>query len=160
MRRSSALLLATLMLIFTLAACGSKDEPPAGGDNANDGVSDNSGTGNGGNQNDPIVGGNTGSQDNGIQDDGTTGSNSAGDGLQDDLDDIGDDIRDDMEQAGDNIRDGVADMADGTANGISANGRRHLGTSFGQMVRNAHVHDKDGDLTDHENAVTPGSDRI
>ena len=56
MRRSSALLLATLMLIFTLAACGSKDEPPAGGDNANDGVSDNSGTGNGGNQNDPIVG--------------------------------------------------------------------------------------------------------
>ena len=134
MRRSSALLLATLMLIFTLAACGSKDEPPAGGDNANDGVSDNSGTGNGGNQNDPIVGGNTGSQDNGI--------------------------RDDMEQAGDNIRDGVADMTDGTANGISANGRRHLGTSFGQMVRNAHVHDKDGDLTDHENAVTPGSDRI
>lgn len=161
MRRSSALFLASLMLIFTLAACGSKDEPSTGtGDNASGGVTDNSGSEAGGSQNDPIAGGGAGSQNNGVQDDGTAGSGSAGDGLRDDLDDIGDDIRDDMDQAGDNIRDGIDDMTGGTASGISANGRRHLGASFGQMVRNARVHDKDGDLTDHENAVTPGSDRV
>lgn len=162
MRRSSALLLTFLMLIFTLAACGSKDEPStgAGSSTNNNGVSDNSGMENGGTQNDPIAGGNTGNQNNGVQDDGMTGSGSVGDSLRDDLDDIGNDIRDDMDQAGDNIRDGVDDLTGGTASGINANGRRHLGASFGQMVRNARVHDKDGDLTDHENAVTPGSDRI
>lgn len=31
------------------------------------------------------------------------------------------------------------------------------GTTYGQMLRNARVHDADGDLTDGENAVTPGS---
>ena len=31
------------------------------------------------------------------------------------------------------------------------------GASYKQMLRNAMVHDTDGDLTDHENACTPGA---
>lgn len=32
------------------------------------------------------------------------------------------------------------------------------GATYGQMLRNAHVHDRDGFLLDGENAVTPGAD--
>lgn len=163
MRRSLALFLSSLMLVFALTACGGSDQPSNGaGDNDNAGTENGTGT-TGGSGEDANAGGITGGE-NGTN--GTNGSNGSNDtngtngSIQDDMGQIGDDIRDDMQQAGDNIQNGMDDLTGGNPSGISANGQPRLGASFSQMVRNARVHDKDGDLTDHENAVTPGSDRF
>ena len=163
MRRSFALLLTALMLVFSLAACGGdKDNPSDTGDgNPSTGPSDG-GAANGG---DALTGGDTGSG--GVNDglNGGAGSGGVNDGLNggagtgtDAGGQLGNEIQNDLDQAGDNIRNGMEDLTGGTANGITANSR--IGTSFDQMVRNGLVHDKDGNLTDNENSVTSGSDRF
>ncbi|MEG1594414.1 MAG: hypothetical protein RR350_08360 [Oscillibacter sp.] len=55
-------------------------------------------------------------------------------------------------------------MMDGGMNGVKndmKNGGTHSpmqgGASYGQMLRNGRVHDRDGYLGDRENAHTPGS---
>lgn len=44
-----------------------------------------------------------------------------------------------------------------TQNQNETNGSVIRGATYGQMLRNARVHDKDGFLLDGENAVTPGA---
>ena len=48
---------------------------------------------------------------------------------------------------GNNAKNGTANRTSGTTGG----------TTYEQMLRNARVHDRDGDLTDWENGYTPGS---
>ena len=132
MKRRFALLMISGLLAFTLVGCGG-DDKNAGTTNGTDGaVTD---------QNDSALLGedNTDSH----QDDGTTGTDqdhsteSNGDSLLDDVEDGMNDLGDDLER-------GVDDLTDS-------------GASYDQMVRNGSVHDTDGDLTDGENAHTPGA---
>ena len=60
----------------------------------------------------------------------------------------------------DTATDNHTSNQDGTTSGTdSATGsnRARIGSSYDQMLENARVHDTDGDLTDYENAVTPGA---
>ena len=155
MRRSFALLLTFLMLVFSLAACGGgADQPSNGGDGANSTTGGDNGNAATPGQ-DGLTGGNTGAN-NGTANGSMSGTGSGTGDTQNGS--LASDIKNDMDQAGDNIRSGINDLTGGTPNGINAGGR--IGTSFDQMVRNGRVHDKDGNLTDNENAVTPGSDRF
>ena len=61
-------------------------------------------------------------------------------------DDLVDDARDALTGAGDLVEDAM----DGSAV------RQNQGVDYRQMVRNGQIHDRDGDLTDMENSVTPG----
>ena len=115
MKRRAALVMAILMLVFALTACGRKDTQQGGSSQ------DNS-TQNGTSQNDSaIVGGESKSQ------------SPVGEGI--------DDIRDSVGSAVDDIT------------GSDNSG----GVSYEQMLRNGKVHDRDGNLNDHENASTPGA---
>lgn len=49
--------------------------------------------------------------------------------------------------------DSVPDTSDDSEDTLTG------GVSIDQMLRNARVHDRDGDLLDRENAMTPGADR-
>jgi hypothetical protein len=67
--------------------------------------------------------------------------------------DMGDAVTDGAEDAGQAVTNGVDDAEDTLERTTrSATG----GTSYEQMLRNARVHDQDGDLLDGENAMTPG----
>ena len=132
MKRRFALLLVSGLLAFTLAGCGGDDKNTGTTDGTDDMVTDQN--------NDALTG-----EDNTdrYQDDGTDGTdkNSSadtnGDGILGDLEDGMNDLGDDLER-------GVDDLTDS-------------GASYDQMVRNGSVHDTDGDLTDGENAHTPGA---
>ena len=52
---------------------------------------------------------------------------------------------------------GTEDVIQGTGTAIEDTGRLIRGASYDEMLRNAWVHDTDGYLYDHENAVTPGT---
>ena len=127
MKRQFGLLLASVLLVFALTACGGDDKDT--------------------------------SHDSGDQ-------NTAGDSLEDAGDDIldaGEDILDpnDKDHA-DSGRDPADRHEDDALTGgaptvedavTKQSGR--IGVSYGQMLRNARVHDTDGFLKDGENAVSP-----
>ena len=141
MKRQFALLLASALLVFALTACGGDDKDA--------------------------------SHDRGEQ-------NTAGESIQDagdNIADAGEDILDagkDVLDPDDN-RDSQADLpetdrdtadrddhtalTDGTTSteGTATKQSGRVGVSYGQMLRNARVHDTDGFLKDGENAVSPGA---
>jgi hypothetical protein len=52
----------------------------------------------------------------------------------------------------------VTDAGNSRTAGLSAKQPDHVrGATYEQMLRNGYVHDRDGDLYDYENAVTPGT---
>ena len=120
-----------LCLVLTLTACGSKDKKPATNGDDNSSLTDNDS--------------NSGSTD------GTTENKNAETRVR-----IG---------SGNNIfkdRDStLRSQVYGAKNGSTAKGNaatKDLGSSdFDAMLRNARVHDTDGDLSDLENSYTPGS---
>ena len=60
----------------------------------------------------------------------------------------------------DTATDNHTSNQDGTMSGLDSDtgsNRARIGSSYDQMLENARVHDTDGDLTDYENAVTPGA---
>ena len=141
MKRQFALLLASALLVFALTACGGDDKDA--------------------------------SHDSGEQ-------NTAGESIQDagdNIADAGEDILDagkDVLDPDDN-RDSQADLpetdrdtadrddhtalTDGTTSteGTATKQSGRVGVSYGQMLRNARVHDTDGFLKDGENAVSPSA---
>ena len=78
----------------------------------------------------------------------------------------GEKLMEDGRRIGDALEDGVRDSVDGIRSGVEdlvdpqdkTPGK--VGASYGQMKENAKVHDKDGFLKDHENAVTPGASQM
>lgn len=63
---------------------------------------------------------------------------------------------------GDAITGAGSDLENGMNSGAAATPQRGEalpGATYGQMLRNARVHDRDGFLKDGENAVTPGTIR-
>lgn len=163
MKRIFAILLAGLLSLGALTACGTADSDTTPGSGE---TTQNNSTGNG------QASGNAGSSTNGT---GGTGGDSS-------ITDPGSAITDDGDitggAMGKTLQDGktltdhgsASDPADDPAAGDGINGRANVsrssaagsnaplfrGANFDQMVRNGLVHDRDGDLRDHENAVTPG----
>lgn len=141
MKRSLTLLLASLLLVFSLTACGGDDKQQ---DTANQ---DGSAVTNSDNAN-----GNGSSADN-------NGTNGNGSGTGSLAGDAGDAVTDGI----DDVTDGIDDVGDALTGGDSQNGTANKtrntagGVSYGQMLRNGRVHDRDGDLTDGENSVTRGA---
>lgn len=151
MRKQFMIFLTALLFVFSLAACGS-DQKPDGqnstnqnssesstnsdsatggsqtGGTANSGASTNSGSGSG---SDSMQSGGNGGNGGGNGGNGSTGTNDA----------VGDTL-----------------FGDDSAGSASGGGTaRTMGTGYEQMLRNAQVHDTDGDLSDLENDYTPGS---
>ena len=103
---------------------------------------------------------------------GTDGKdNTHGDGIMGDVAQGTEDVVQGTEDAVMDAENGVKDAVDGVEKGVddmtdtAENAGRAMkrsveegGVSYGEMLDNARVHDTDGDLTDHENAVTPGWD--
>ena len=134
MKRQFGLLLASVLLVFALTACGGDDKDA--------------------------------SHDSGDQ-------NTAGDSLEDagaaiqaprdDILDAGEDILDpnDKDQAdsgrdpADRHEDDALTGGDPTVEDAVTKQSGRIGVSYGQMLRNARVHDTDGFLKDGENAVSP-----
>lgn len=132
MKRILTGLLAAMMLL-SLAACGSGSnngsQTAPGQDTAG-----NATTGTNGNN----------SINNGADNNGTNGllpDDQNGGGTNDTL---GDDLFGNNENSS-------------AANGSASDNNRTMGTSYDQMMRNARVHDTNGDLSDLENAYTPGA---
>lgn len=168
MKHTWTLLLASLLLVFTLTACGGGDTqtntPPAGdaangneatggaiGGGATNGNGANGDTAGSGMTNGDDVNGTTAGNGGVTDDNGTVNGNAnenvngnGGDSL---LDDAGNALND----AGRALDGAVGGRA------VQQNQTGRQGASYGQMLRNARVHDQDGDLTDFENSVTPGS---
>lgn len=139
MKRSLTLLLASLLLVFTLTACGRNDSQNNGGQNNGTTAGDNAVTGNpnGSNGNDTMAPGN--GTNNGVNGSGGTIGQDIGGAIQNGVDDMEDAL------TGDN----------GTTNGTTDQNRsRTGGVTYEEMLRNARVHDTDGVLTDRENAVS------
>lgn len=157
MKRSLALLF-TALLALSLTACGRDRQSGIVDDPAGDAVTGESGAA--GTDGGPISGtpgapgsdgtagtGDSGMAGNGDAITGTPGAaGSSGSALTDGDGTDGGTLADDAANA---LKKGAEDIAGGAA--------RMGGASYHQMVRNARVHDADGDLKDMENAVTPGS---
>lgn len=120
MKRSLALLLTSLLLVFSLTACG-KDQQPGGVD---DSASNGSVTGDAGND--------------GLTDDSVTGgvndssSGSMMDGAMDTMDDVGDAARSAVRDAGDALTGGTTGTTGYTKNQMN-------GYTYDQMVQNGRV---------------------
>lgn len=148
MRSRLTLLLTALLLALALTACGgdqNRNNGTGGAENGSAAAGDQSGVSNG----DGYDGAITGSGQNQNGNDaagGQTGTAGTDDRTDSAGGDLVDDARDALTGAGDMVRDAV----DGSAV------RQSQGVDYGQMVRNGQVHDRDGDLTDLENSVTPG----
>lgn len=133
MKRQFGLLLASVLLVFALTACG--DDKDA-------------------------------SHDSGDQNTAGDSLEDAGDAIQDAGDDIldaGEDILDpnDKDHAdsgrdpADRHEDDALTGGDPTVEDAVTKQSGRIGVSYGQMLRNARVHDTDGFLKDGENAVSP-----
>ena len=95
------------------------------------------------------------------------GQNQTGDSIVDDaedaLDDAGDMLDGDDKDNADRYEkdpasdDTLTDNNDADRDSSAVKQNTHIGTTYGQMLRNARVHDTDGNLKDMENAVTPGA---
>ena len=134
MKRQFGLLLASVLLVFALTACGGDDM-------------------------DTI-------HDSGDQNTAGDSLEDAGDAIQDAGDDIldaGEDILDpnDKDHAdsgrdpADRHEDDALTGGDPTVEDAVTKQSGRIGVSYGQMLRNARVHDTDGFLKDGENAVSP-----
>ena len=148
------LLLTAALLVFNLTACGcsAKDSgsTTTGQETTGtteDSTSPNTGTSNGeaGAGTGSTSGSTSGGSQNGASGgSGEAGSNTGGTANSDSTGSL-------LEDAGDALKDGANDVKD-ALDGSSKAG----GVSFRQMVRNARVHDTDGDLTDGENSRSDG----
>lgn len=134
MKRQFGLLLASVLLVFALTACGGDDKDT--------------------------------SHDSGDQNTAGDSLEDAGDAIQDAGDDIldaGEDILDpndkDLADSGrdpaDRHEDDALTGGDPTVEDAVTKQSGRIGVSYGQMLRNARVHDTDGFLKDGENAVSP-----
>lgn len=134
MKRQFGLLLASVLLVFALTACGGDDKDT--------------------------------SHDSGDQNTAGDSLEDAGDAIQDAGDDIldaGEDILDpnDKDHAdsgrdpADRHEDDALTGGDPTVEDAVTKQSSRIGVSYGQMLRNARVHDTDGFLKDGENAVSP-----
>ena len=134
MKRQFGLLLASVLLVFALTACGGGDKDT--------------------------------SQASGDQNPAGNSLEHAGDAIQDAGDDIldaGEDILDpnDKDHAdsgrdpADRHEDDALTGGDPTVEDAVTKQSGRIGVSYGQMLRNARVHDTDGFLKDGENAVSP-----
>lgn len=137
MKRSLALLLTSLLLVFSLTACG-KDQQSDGAD-GNGSVTDNSGAGGSmtGGGSDSANGGVNDLTNGGVNDPVTGGVN--GSGASTDGGSLADDAMDALDDVGDAARNAVRDgenAAGGTAG--YTNSRIH-GYTYDQMVRNGRV---------------------
>ena len=134
MKRNLGLLLASALLVFTLAACG--------GDDMNNGADSND----------------TPMTDNAVDNGNIT----------DTPDNPVDDNTGDISDSNDNGTNTDENKSNEAITGTDDTNREdtvekqssRIGASYSQMLRNAHVHDTDGDLTDYENAVTPGASHL
>lgn len=133
MKRQFGLLLASVLLVFALTACGDDKDT---------------------------------SHDSGDQNTAGDSLEDAGDAIQDAGDDIldaGEDILDpnDKDHAdsgrdpADRHEDDALTGGDPTVEDAVTKQSGRIGVSYGQMLRNARVHDTDGFLKDGENAVSP-----
>lgn len=137
MRSKLISLLTALLLVFALAACG-------GDMNRDNGIGGEQSGSSFEGRNDGIIAGSDDRAAGGSNAvNGQTGMAGADDRTGDDL---VDDARDALTGAGDLVEDAMDGVDRKTRQGIN----------FNQMVRNGRVHDRDGDLTDGENSVTPG----
>ena len=134
MKRQFGLLLASVLLVFALTACGGADKDT--------------------------------SHDSGDQNTAGDSLEDAGAAIQDAGDDIldaGEDILDpnDKDHAdsgrdpADRHEDDALTGGDPTVEDAVTKQSGRIGVSYGQMLRNARVHDTDGFLKDGENAVSP-----
>ena len=134
MKRQFGLLLASVLVVFALTACGGDDKDA--------------------------------SHDSGDQNTAGDSLEDAGDAIQDAGDDIldaGEDILDpnDKDHAdsgrdpADRHEDDALTGGDPTVEDAVTKQSGRIGVSYGQMLRNARVHDTDGFLKDGENAVSP-----
>ena len=142
MKKTLSILLASLLLVFTLTACGG-DRKDSGTDTGGNAATDTNGSGNAGGS--------------GIN--GTDGTGDSGPGGQDDAlagGEANGTAPGDGALTGDDAMTGD-DALTGTDTGTAAKQTHRAGASYDQMLRNARVHDTDGKLWDHENATTPGS---
>ena len=122
MKRQFTLLLASVLVVFALTACGGNDKDT--------------------------------NQDN-------NGQNTVGEDIQnagEDIMDAGEDILDPDNNKNDQNTTDRGDSAltggDTTVEDAVTKQNSRPGVSYGQMLRNARVHDSDGLLTDHENAAS------
>ena len=135
MKRTLALLLASLLVVFGLTACGcsAKDAGTTQNGNAttNNGMTDNGQTGNGTNGN--------GQSGNGASGNGQTNGNN---GKNDNNHEGGI-----FSETGDMIQEGVDDVE----NAITGNDTRNRNSdaTYGDMLDNGRVNDQDGILTDN-----------
>ena len=127
MKRNLALLLASLLLVFTLTACG-------GDKKANDDAGDNNAVVNGDTANgdnadgDTVLGNDTGNNE--------TNGNDLMDDAKNDLDNMGDDIRDGVDDAIDDVLPGDSAGDNNTAS-AAKQANRTGGVTYGQMMRNS-----------------------
>lgn len=140
MKNHLTLLLASVLLVFTLTACG--------GDKKNGAVD---------NDIPPVTDGNI--IDNGNTDlpNDANGNDPADNGPAENNDALNNPLDNTPNDTLDNRDDTL--IGNGTDTTVKQT-QRMGGVSYGQMLRNARVHDADGDLTDYENAVTPGAARL
>ncbi|BAL01406.1 hypothetical protein OBV_42070 [Oscillibacter valericigenes Sjm18-20] len=157
MKRTFALLL-TALLALSLTACGNYDGNSTNNTTPDTSVKDSGVTGNGTSSTTPTVSGSKTATGTGLTknvdgtrvDNGATGTSS---------------------NAADNrilgLQNGVASVPTPAINNngttptaVTQSGTNNSvirGATYGQMLRNARVHDSDGFLLDGENAVTPGA---
>ncbi len=141
LKRSFSLLLSAMLLVFALSACGR--------DNHSNGSTAGS------NLNETPVDPGTGS----AMDDYTADYHNNTHADRDDSD-LLEDGKDALEDGKDAVEDIIdPDHKDETVRNENVNTEKQRstlkGATYGQMLRNGRVHDTDGDLRDHENAVTP-----
>ena len=128
MRRQFALLLTSVLLAFALTACGGDKDTH---------------------------------QDSGQS---QTGGSTLEEDVKDEAHKAEEDVKDGIEDAKDGVEDAKDDIEDALTGDSRANhgssAIRHdapEGATFGQMLRNARVHDTDGFLKDLENPVSSGA---
>lgn len=178
MKHAWTVLAASLLLAFALAACGGDSQTGTDGNNANNGVTDDANTNNGANGSDNN-GGLAGSQgsanssvagngqsaanngvtgsNNGQMPNGSSGSAANGQGTNGTANGNGTDNGGSLAKDAKDALDDVGDaLTGGSPSKQSHTGSLIRGASFDQMVRNGRVHDRDGNLNDLENSVTPG----
>lgn len=141
MKRSLTLLVASLLLVFSLTACGGNDKQQDNSANQNGSAATGSDNATGNNAADNGENSANGNRDDSLMDDVGDAITDGAEDVKDGIDDVGDAM------TGDNANTGTANQTRGTTGGAT----------YEQMLRNARVHDRDGNLKDYENSVTPSS---
>ena len=158
MKSTITLLAASLLLVFTLTACGGGGTQTGANDQNNTGVTGGTNQDvNGGGLTDPnggLTGGAGDGQNNSTAGNPQNGTNGTA-GAQNNTGNTGSG-KGNGSLAGD-AKDALDDVGNALTDGGDAVRQSFRGSGFDQMVRNARVHDQDGDLMDGENRATPGS---